>query len=127
MSKMGFDKETIEWFEKHPSEQSTVIKCPFCNLFFRPSLGHNCSRKGRRIDQLEAELHSKDEIIRATAEAQKERSIELKHCCGVNPQKRYKGTYWVQCPVCGRRTKEYKVMYKAMEAWNREERRKKDV
>ena len=47
-SNMGFDKETIKWFEKHPSEQSTVEKCPYCGLFFKPSLGHNCSRRGRK-------------------------------------------------------------------------------
>ena len=71
---------------------------------------------------MEAELHSGDEIIRATAEARKERSIELDNCCEVKPQVLIHKGYRVQCPICGKRTKEYKVAYKAMEAWNKGER-----
>lgn len=126
MSEMGFDKETIEWFEKHPSEQSTVIKCPFCNLFFKPSLGHNCSRKGRRVDQMEAELHSRDEIIRATAEAKKARAIKLNKCCNEVPlEMQYKGSF-IYCPICGKRTKEFRALYLAKEAWNKGERNGKN-
>lgn len=116
MSKMGFDKETIKWFEEHPSEQSTVIKCPFCNLFFKPSLGHDCSRKGRRIDQMEAELNSRDEIIRATAEAKKARAIKLNKCCNEVPLE-MQGNF-IYCPICGKRTKEFRALYLAKEAWN---------
>ncbi len=113
---MDFDKETIKWFEEHPSEQSTVIKCPFCNLFFKPSLGHDCSRKGRQIDQMEAELNSRDEIIRATAEAKKARAIKLNKCCNEVPLE-MQGNF-IYCPICGKRTKEFKALYLAKEAWN---------
>ena len=52
---MKFDKETAEWFEKHPTLATTVEKCPFCQLLFRPSLGHTCTSQRKKIDFREME------------------------------------------------------------------------
>ena len=47
---MKFDKETAEWFEKHPTLATKLEKCPFCQLVFRPSLGHTCTAQRKKID-----------------------------------------------------------------------------
>ncbi|MCR5835988.1 MAG: hypothetical protein K6G88_05755 [Lachnospiraceae bacterium] len=40
--KVKYDKETQRWFEKNLAQQTTVMKCEKCGLFFKPSLGHKC-------------------------------------------------------------------------------------
>lgn len=65
---------------------------------------------------------SRDEIVRSTVEDRFEQSINLYICrCGENPQEKFRGCheYFVACPTCGRRTKSYRHMYEAMQAWNR--------
>lgn len=42
--KVKFDKETQSWLEKNLTQQTTVMKCEKCGLFFKPSLGHKCRK-----------------------------------------------------------------------------------
>lgn len=66
---------------------------------------------------------SRDEIIRHDIEAKFERSITLHDCdCGETPKEMFKSChdYYVVCPVCGKKTKTYRHMYEAMQAWNRD-------
>lgn len=37
-----FDGETEKWFTRNFFNQTTVMKCEKCGLFFKPSLGHKC-------------------------------------------------------------------------------------
>lgn len=41
-----FDAETQKWFENHWGAQTTVCQCPRCWLYYKPSLGHKCKKKG---------------------------------------------------------------------------------
>lgn len=64
---------------------------------------------------------SRDEIVRYHIENQLELSINLHSCCGSDPVKMFRSCreYYVICKQCGRKTKTYDKMYKAMQAWNR--------
>ena len=42
-----FDKETNDWFKQHPLSETTVICCPDCGLFYKPSLGHKCKEANK--------------------------------------------------------------------------------
>lgn len=66
---------------------------------------------------------TRDEILRLHAERQLENNIQLIKCCNAEPTGKFISChkYWVECPVCGRRTKVYKKYYQAMQAWNRQE------
>lgn len=40
-----YDSETQKWFDKQlPNQQTTVVMCEKCGLFYKPSLGHKCDR-----------------------------------------------------------------------------------
>lgn len=67
---------------------------------------------------------TKDEILRFHAERQLESKIELIECCGTKPVGKFISDhdYWIECPICKRKTKKHKKYYQAMQAWNREER-----
>ena len=46
-----FDAETRKWFDKLPIPtrmiiQTTVTQCEKCGLWYKPSLGHKCKKKG---------------------------------------------------------------------------------
>lgn len=38
-----FDPETRKWFKQHPFNQTTVMRCERCGLYYKPSLGHKDS------------------------------------------------------------------------------------
>lgn len=40
-----YDKETDDWFKQHPLSETTVICCPDCGLFYKPSLSHKCKEE----------------------------------------------------------------------------------
>lgn len=64
-----------------------------------------------------------DEILRLHAEKQLECNIQLIKCCGTEPRGKFRSCkeYWIECPVCGRKTKVHKKYYQAMQSWNRGE------
>ena len=37
-----FDVATRNWFKQHPFNQTTVMRCEHCGLYYKPSLGHKC-------------------------------------------------------------------------------------
>lgn len=41
-----FDSETQKWFKSHLCAQTTVMQCCNCGLYYKPSLGHKCKKKG---------------------------------------------------------------------------------
>lgn len=66
---------------------------------------------------------TKDEILRLSAEWRLENQIELVKCCNTEPTGKFISCheYWVECPICGRKTKTHKKYYQAMQAWNKGE------
>lgn len=42
MPKINYDKATKKWLNNHIGQQTTVIMCDKCGLFYKPSLGHKC-------------------------------------------------------------------------------------
>jgi hypothetical protein len=44
--RVQFDAETRKWFKSNLFAQTTVMKCECCGLYFKPSLGHRCKKKG---------------------------------------------------------------------------------
>lgn len=42
--KVKCDQETQRWLDKNIAQQTTVMKCEKCGLFFKPSLGHKCRK-----------------------------------------------------------------------------------
>lgn len=44
--RVTFDAETRKWFKSNPFAQTTVMRCECCGLYFKPSLGHKCKKKG---------------------------------------------------------------------------------
>lgn len=42
--KVKYDEETQRWLKKNPAQQTTVMICEKCGLFFKPSLGHKCKK-----------------------------------------------------------------------------------
>lgn len=69
--------------------------------------------------------NTRDEIIRATIERKYEKKIRLKKCCGFEPVIKFQSCteYFVQCQVCRSKTKYYRHIYEAKQAWNRGERK----
>ena len=43
--KVKFDSTTKKWFAAHPLAQTTVMCCPDCGLYYKPSLGHKCKKE----------------------------------------------------------------------------------
>ena len=66
---------------------------------------------------------SGDEIIRAHIESQFEEMIILNECCGQKPLEYFKSCkeYFIKCPICQRRTRYFKHLYQAKQAWNKGE------
>lgn len=42
--KARFDEPTKKWFANHIGAQTTVMRCPECGLYYKPSLGHKCKK-----------------------------------------------------------------------------------
>lgn len=42
--KARFDEPTKKWFINRPGEQTTVMRCDECGLYYKPSLGHKCKK-----------------------------------------------------------------------------------
>lgn len=66
---------------------------------------------------------SRDEIVRADIENKFTRSITLLSCCGNAPKEYFVSCtdYYVRCPKCKKRTRTYRHLYEAKQAWNRKE------
>ena len=66
---------------------------------------------------------SRDEIVRLHIESEFERKITKRLCCGSQPWEMFKSChdYFIKCGHCGVRTKTYRHLYQAKQAWNREE------
>lgn len=41
-----YDKVTRDWFDKHPEAITTVACCEKCGLYYKPTLGHKCKKRG---------------------------------------------------------------------------------
>lgn len=66
--KAQFDGPTRRWLSAHPLQETTVARCKVCGLFYKPTLGHNCSGRNRtapdgggqsRTDDLSVEVQSR--------------------------------------------------------------------
>ena len=74
------------------------------------------------FDFMKPEYNGKqDEILRLHAERELENNIVLHKCCGIEPSMKFISCkeYWVECKLCGKRTKTHKKLYMAMQEWNR--------
>ena len=38
------DRETQKWFERNIFAESTLMRCPKCGLYYKPELGHKCTK-----------------------------------------------------------------------------------
>lgn len=36
-----------KWWREHPFDETTVMKCEACGLFYKPELGHKCKEDGK--------------------------------------------------------------------------------
>lgn len=68
--------------------------------------------------------NNKDEIVRLCIEDKFERAITLYKCCNVEPKGMFRSCkeYFVRCPICNTRTRYFRHLYEAKQAWNRGER-----
>lgn len=66
---------------------------------------------------------SRDEIVRYSIEKRYTTRIRTKKCCGIKPKEWFKSDseWYLKCEECGRKTKDYKHLYEAKHAWNRDE------
>lgn len=46
--RVRYDYVTEKWFKKNPMNQTTVMQCEACGLYFKPSLGHRCKKKNTK-------------------------------------------------------------------------------
>lgn len=49
---IGYDSETRKWFDSLPLAdrfiiETTVMQCEDCGLYYKPSLGHKCRKRGK--------------------------------------------------------------------------------
>lgn len=47
-----YDLETRKWFDSLPLSErfiieTTVMRCDDCGLYYKPSLGHKCRKRGK--------------------------------------------------------------------------------
>ena len=65
---------------------------------------------------------SHDEILRYHAEVELEKKIVPKKCCKKDPIGMFSccHEYWLECPVCRRRSKVCERYYQAIQEWNKE-------
>lgn len=40
--RVPYDEETTKWFQRHPDEAITILRCEQCGLFYNPGIGHKC-------------------------------------------------------------------------------------
>lgn len=45
LKRIEFDRRTKAWFDSHIGFESTIVQCPICKLFYKPSLGHKCKKE----------------------------------------------------------------------------------
>lgn len=53
-----FDKATVKWFNENPNADTTVVRCKYCCLYYKPELGHVCNKSpklefNRKIGNIE--------------------------------------------------------------------------
>ena len=72
------------------------------------------------VDYLQGYKFSCDEIIRYSQEHMLAKTIRLIPCCSKKPLLKFKDIheYWVECMICGKKSKECKAEYVAMISWN---------
>lgn len=44
-ARVKYDAATLRWFGEHPWQETTVMCCSDCGLYYKPELGHKCKRK----------------------------------------------------------------------------------
>lgn len=44
--KIKYDSKTSAWLKNHIGAETTVAKCSFCGLFYKPIIGHKCKKGG---------------------------------------------------------------------------------
>ena len=44
VEKIHPDSRLKKWFRMHPFDETTVMKCEACGLFYKPELGHKCKK-----------------------------------------------------------------------------------
>lgn len=74
------------------------------------------------FDYMEPQYNgSLDEIVRLSAERKIQDNITLQKCCNHIPAQKFRSCheYFVECGICGKRTKYYPKMYQAMQSWNK--------
>lgn len=37
-----FDRDTQEWFDRHPDAMTTIRRCEKCGLYYKTGIGHKC-------------------------------------------------------------------------------------
>lgn len=42
--RVKYDYATSKWFKSHPFNETTVMRCDECGLYYKPSLGHKCKK-----------------------------------------------------------------------------------
>lgn len=50
--RVRYDYATEKWFKKHPMHETTVMQCEACGLYYKPSLGHRCKKKGTKAGDM---------------------------------------------------------------------------
>lgn len=51
--RVELDPDTKDWFKSHPGAQTTVMQCPRCGLYYKPSLDHktkNCKIRKKGVN-----------------------------------------------------------------------------
>ena len=46
--RVRYDAATSKWFREHLRQETTVMRCSACGLYYKPVLGHKC--KAERSD-----------------------------------------------------------------------------
>ncbi len=49
--RVRYDNATEKWFKKHPMQETTVMQCEACGLYYKPSLGHRCKKKDTKTKE----------------------------------------------------------------------------
>lgn len=39
------DSRTNKWFREHVFDETTLVKCEDCGLYYKPSIGHKCKKR----------------------------------------------------------------------------------
>ena len=78
-----YDRDTKRYFDMHPNEQTTVVRCDVCGKYYKPSLEHKCNKKQEKVDYvpLVREIHdcvAQEQFDKGYAKAVKEYNNRLK-------------------------------------------------